>query len=168
MHSVFLLDAFLSTGIRGCVYLMCSSHWDPVVSYSFNTCLLMEDGRQSAANYFRLEAKSCRIAIVRSSIGIISYLSISLWITFGSKKKHTFSHHPPNVPSKLLTLKKRLNIQKYQTFTFKIQSPSPFQTTKILPWGFTSGFSMPGDTFAESFGGTILWAARAFSTCKAK
>ena len=139
MHSVFLLDAFLSTGIRGCVYLMCSSHWDPVVSYSFNTCLLMEDGRQSAANYFRLEAKSCRIAIVRSSIGIISYLSISLWITFGSKKTY-FLTSSPKCPLQTPDTKKKVKHSKGS-------KPSPSKsshhhlskTTKILPWGFYLG-----------------------------
>ena len=163
MHSVFLLDAFLSTGIRGCVYLMCSSHWDPVVSYSFNTCLLMEDGQQSAANYFRLEAKSCRIAIVRSSIGIISYLSISLWITFGSKKTYHLTSSP-NCPLQTPDNKEKVKHSKVQ---LHLQNPVTFISKPPTAVGFTSG-EMPGDTLPESFGGTILWAARAFSTCKAK
>lgn len=138
------------------VFTLSSSHWDPVVSYSFNTCLLTDDGyQQSGADYFKLEITICRIAIMKSSIEIFSYLSIPLWYHLTSS-----SIIVPQTPKN----------EKTCYGPPKLSHLSPLETSHQFPtnqWCFCWG-ETPGDTFAGSFGGVILWAARALSTCKAK
>lgn len=109
----------------------------------------MDDGyQQSVANYFKLEIQICRIAMIKSSIGICSYLSKPLWYHLTSS-----SIIVPQTPK----IKKKL-------WTSKLSHLSPLETSDrnnrpmVFFWVKRQGTLLPDLLEVSYFELPELWA----------